>query len=138
MALWLFFRCVTFDRVRRSSPAQRAELFLAIRREGTPFSSLQLKEGHYLIGRGPECNIPLKGAGIPFRAGEIKRMDNGWIFRYSNPGTITINGTNPTDPERELQPGDEIQICNYCINVEERRSNAESCWDNPRRPQARP
>jgi predicted component of type VI protein secretion system len=138
MALWLFFRCVVFDRARRSSPFQRAELFLAIRRESTPFSSLKLRKGHYLIGRDHECDILLKGAGIPRRVGEIERANSGWVFRHTNPGTISINGANVTGPETKLQSGDEIQISDYYITIEERETNVESGRNNTRRPQARP
>ena len=56
VTLWLLCGSLISDRVRRSSPLKRAELFLSVNRDNTPFLNIPLKKSHYLIGRGPECD----------------------------------------------------------------------------------
>lgn len=117
VTLWLFFRSLASDRVRRSSPLKRAEFFLTICRNGAPYLRMPLKKSHYLIGRGPECDIPLKGVGIPVIAGEVCVYDGDYIFRNYRNSSVPINGGPISETPRKLLPGDEIMLYNYTIQV---------------------
>jgi len=64
---------------------------LEVSRNRAPFLKISLKKGHYLIGRGPECDIPLKGSGIPFRTGEIYRDNGFYVFKNFRDNSIVIN-----------------------------------------------
>lgn len=122
VTLWLFFQSLAFDRVRRSSPKQRAELLVEVYREGVPYLKIPLNKSHYLIGRGPECDIPLRGMGIPLRIGEIYRDNGGHVFRNLRDNSVMINKEPLGKMERELSPGDEIEVYNYSIKVNQKLS----------------
>jgi hypothetical protein len=114
--LRLFYGSFTSDRVRRSSPKQRAELLIEVYRDGAPFLKMPLNKNHYLIGRGPECDIPLRGVGLPYKAGELYQKDGEYFFRNSNEN-LTINQEHPGKGSRKVMPGDEIGIGNYSIRI---------------------
>jgi hypothetical protein len=122
VTLWLFFQSLTFDRVKRSSPKKRAELLLEVRREGAPFLKMSLDKSHYLIGRGPECDVPLRGMGIPLKIGEIFQENGGYIFKNYNQNSVMINNEHVGKEVREIWPGDEIRFYNYSIWVKQRPS----------------
>ncbi len=94
------------DKVRRSSPSKRAELFLRVSRNGSSYMNLALEKSHYLIGRGPESDIILKGTGIPLNVGEIYLKDGEYIFRDFQ------------ENEEKLSPDVELKLYDYCVKVE--------------------
>lgn len=118
VTLWLFYRSLTSERVRRSSPAKRAELFLRVSRDNTPFLKIPLEKSHYLIGRGPECDILLKGMGIPLRIGEICLWDGEYIFRNFHTNSLMINNEPAESEMRKILPGDTIMLYNYTIMIQ--------------------
>ena len=120
VTLWLFFQSLTFDKVRRSSPKQRTELLLEVYRDGAPFLKIPLNKGHYLIGRGPECDIPLRGMGIPLKIGEMYEQKGGYIFKNLHKNSIMINGRPLEKGIKSVSQGDEISAYNYSIQIKER------------------
>ena len=117
VTLWLFFQSLTFDKVRRSSPKQRAELLLEVCRDGAPYLRIPLNKSHYLIGRGPECDIPLRGMGIPLKIGEMYAQEGGYIFKNLHKNSIMINGRPLGKEIKSVFPGDEISAFNYSIAI---------------------
>jgi hypothetical protein len=126
VTLWLLIRSLASGRVRRSSPSKRAELFLRISRNKTPFLNILLNKSHYLIGRGPECDIPLKGMGIPLRVGEMYQQDDHYVFRNFHDNSVMINNEPIGKEARKILPGDEIMIYNYTIKIQEEKNFSES------------
>lgn len=120
VTLWLFYRSLTSNRVRMSSPKQRAELLLEVSRKGAPLLKISLNKSHYLIGRGPECDIPLKGLGIPFRTGEIYRDNGFYVFKNFRDNSVVINNEAFGKAERKLSVGDEIRLYDYSIRVKQK------------------
>jgi len=94
------------DKVRKSSPLKRAEFFLRVSKNGSSYMNLVLEKSHYLIGRGPECDILLKGIGIPLNVGEIYLKDGEYIFRDFE------------ENEEKISPGAELKLYDYCVKVE--------------------
>jgi hypothetical protein len=117
LTLWLLCGSLVADRVRRSSPQERAEIFLRIRRAGTPFFNMKIIKSHYLIGRGPECDISLRGTGIPMRIVELRMEKGGCFFRSLAESGILYNGILPGKEMKKLLPGDEIMVSNYIIMI---------------------
>jgi hypothetical protein len=107
ITLRLFYQSLIFDKARRSSPLKRAELFLRVGKNRAPFLKMPLKKSHYLIGRGSECDIPLKGMGIPLRVGEIALINGEYVFKNLGDNSI-----------KKILPGDEIMLYNYTIEME--------------------
>jgi hypothetical protein len=126
VALWLFSSSLASGWVRRVSPSKRAELFLRVSRNGSPYMKLPLEKSHYLIGRGPECDILLKGQGIPLGAGEIYLEDGEYVFKNRETGEIA---------KKKILPGDELILYNYVIQIEGKRQD-ESIWTNRHRQKA--
>lgn len=122
ITLWLFRQSLASDRVKRSSPKQRAELLIEVRRDGAPFLRMPLVKSHYLIGRGPECDIPLRGMGIPFRVGEIYRQDVSYVFKNFQSNFAMINGKFFSNEAKTIFPGDEIRAYKYSIRITEKGS----------------
>jgi hypothetical protein len=108
-AFWLFCLSLASDRIRRSSPSKRAELFLRVKRNSLPYMNIPLVKSHYLIGRGPECDIPLKGTGIPIKAYEIYLEDEDYVLRSCEPGENAAHN---------ILPGNELVLYNYTITLE--------------------
>jgi hypothetical protein len=106
VTLRLFYASLTSDRVRRPSPSKRAELLLRVNRNGSPYLNLPLRKSHYLIGRGPECDILLKGQGIPLNVGEIYLKD-GEYFLKDGRGS-----------EGRLSPDQGFKLYDYSVTVE--------------------
>jgi len=119
VALWLFHQSLVSDRVRRSSPSKRAELFLRVSRDNAPFLKIPLEKSHYLIGRGPECDILLKGMGIPLKVGELYLQDDHYIFRNFHDYSVTVNNTPIANEEKHILSGNEICLYNYKITISE-------------------
>ena len=117
VTLWLFYRSLTSDRVRRSSPSKRAELFLRISRDNAPFLKIPLEKSHYLIGRGPECDILLKGIGIPLIIGEIYLKDGHYFFHSFKHNSAKINNEQMGIESKEILSGDDLIIYNYKITI---------------------
>ncbi len=120
VTLWLFFQSLPLDKVRRSSPKQRAELLLEICRDGVPYLKVPLKRSHYLIGRGPECDIPLRGTGIPLKIGEISEQGGDYIFRNLHDHSVIVNGRPLRREIKSVLLGDEISAYHYSIHIKER------------------
>jgi hypothetical protein len=120
VTLWLFFQSLTFDRVRRSSPKQRAELLLEVYRDGAPYLKIPFNKGHYLIGRGPECDIPLRGMGIPLKIGEMYEQEGNYVFKNLHNNSVMINGRPLGKEIKSVSPGDEINAYNYSIQIKEK------------------
>ncbi len=120
VTLWLFFQSLPFDMVRRSSPKQRAELLLEICRDGVPYLKVPLKRSHYLIGRGPECDIPLRGMGIPLKIGEISEQGGNYIFKNLHDHSVVVNGRPLGKETKSVLLGDEIHAYHYSIHIKER------------------
>lgn len=118
VALWLFYKSLASGKTRRSSPHQRAERFLGIMKDGSPFITIPLRESHYLIGRATECDIPLNGHGIPLKVGEICRRDGHYAFRSFIEGVARIDGERVGREPREISPGNEIFLYNYSLKIE--------------------
>jgi hypothetical protein len=127
VTLWLFFKSLTFDKVRRSSPKQRAELLLEVYRNGAPYLKIPLNKSHYLIGRGPECDIPLRGMGIPLKIGEMYEQEGGYIFKNLHNNSIRINGMSLGKEIQFVSPGDEINAYNYSIAIKPKELNHNKC-----------
>lgn len=122
ITLWLFCKSLASDRVRRSSPKPRAELLLEVLRDGSSFLKIPLNKSHYLIGRGPECDIPLMKMGIPLRIGEISEQGEGHLFKNFKGDSVTVNN-KPIGRERiMIYPGDEIRAYNYCIRIRQKET----------------
>lgn len=116
VTLRLFIRSLTSEKIRRSSPLQRAELFLRVSRDGVPYLRIPLKKNHYLIGRGPECEILLKGEGIPFYAGEISWMKDDYYY------TKAVNdhrrgGLVENSQSQNMTQGAKIAVADYMIEI---------------------
>lgn len=120
VTLWLFFRSLISDKVRRSSPSKRAELFLRVFRDGRQYLKIDLEKSHYLIGRGPECDILLKGMGMPVRVGELFHQNGEYFFKSLSESTVMNDNLAGTDP-RKLLPGDKIMLYNYAIQIDGRQ-----------------
>jgi len=120
ITLWLFRQSLASDRVRRSSPKQRAELLVEVYRDGAPFLRMPLVKSHYLIGRGPECDIPLMKMGIPLRIGEICEQERGYIFKNFQNNSVTMNNKPVGKETVVIYPGDEIRTYNYSIKIKDR------------------
>ena len=118
VTLWLFYRSLASDKVRRSSPSKRAELFLRVSRNNTPFLKIPLEKSHYLIGRGRECEIPLKGMGIPLIACEIFIKGDNYSFKNLQDNSVSINGQSIEKGSREIVLSDTIKLYNYTITIE--------------------
>jgi len=117
VTLWLSYMSMVSGRVRRSSPSKRAELFLGVKRNGYLYMRLPLRKSHYLIGRGLECEIPLRGMGIPIRVGEIYRQNERYVFRNLQDHPVMINNEPMERGSREILIGDEIMLYNYTITI---------------------
>jgi len=113
VTLWLLFVSMTSDMVRRSSPKQRAELLLRVWKDGTSYLSLPLGKGHYLIGRGPECDIFLKGPGIPLKVAEIYMKGDDYHLRMP----LEDEGEGN---EKMLLPGEKLMLYNYAMQLDKR------------------
>lgn len=117
VALWLFCRSLTSDRARRSSPKQRAELFLSVSRDGAPYLKIPLEKSHYLIGRGPECDIPLRGWGIPVNVGELTVDAEGCLFKSHQTSSQDSNGEFSAEGSRRILPGGQVRLYNYTLMI---------------------
>lgn len=118
VAFRLFYRSLISDKARRSSPAKRAELFLMVSKDGAPLLKFPLGESHYLIGRAPECDIPLKGSGIPLNVGELIVDEEGCFFKNHKTGSADINEElSPEGPIRIL-PGSQVRLYNYTLMIQ--------------------
>jgi hypothetical protein len=126
VTLWLLYRSVASDKVRRSSPSKRAELFIRVLRNNTPFLNFPFNKSHYLIGRGAECDILLKGMGIPLTIGELSLRDDDCIFRNLQEHAVRINDEPIEKEVRKIVPGDEIIVYNYAIKILQENSFNES------------
>ncbi|MBA4417078.1 MAG: hypothetical protein C0392_04090 [Syntrophus sp. (in: bacteria)] len=118
VTLWLLYRSLASDRAKRSSPAQRAEFFLRIMRNGFPFLSMPVEKNHYLIGRATGCDIPLKGLGIPPFIGEIFLRNGNCFFKNVLEDSVRINNKPIGIGERIILPGYEISLYNYLMKIE--------------------
>jgi hypothetical protein len=101
-------------------PSKRAELFLRVFRDGRPYLKIDLKKSHYLIGRGPECDILLKGMGMPVSVGELFQQNGEYFFKGLSESAVMNNDPAGTDP-RKFLPGDKIMLYNYAIQIEGRQ-----------------
>ena len=126
VTLWLLYRSVISNKVRRSSPSKRAELFIRVLRNNTPFLNVPFNKSHYLIGRGAECDILLKGMGIPLTIGELSLRDDDCIFRNFQDNSVRINDEPIVKEARKIVPGDEIIMYNYAIKILQENSFNES------------
>jgi hypothetical protein len=117
--LRLFYDSLASGKVRRSSPKPRAELLLEVLRDGAPFLKIPLTRSHYLIGRGPECDIPLRGMGVPYKAGELYQKE-GEYFLMNSSKDLVINREQPGKGSRKVMPGDEIGIRDYSIRINQK------------------
>ena len=117
VTLQLFFQSLILSKVRRSSPKKRAELLLEVRRDGAPFLSSFLTKSHYIIGRGPECDIPLRGMGIPLRVAEICPQEGGYVVKSFQDNSLSINSEPFGSEEKRISPEDEIKFCNYSFKI---------------------
>jgi hypothetical protein len=119
VTLWLLYESIITDRVIRSSPSKRAELFLRVSKDSAPFLKIPLEKSHYLIGRGTECDILLKGMGIPLRIGKIYLHDGNYFFRNLHDNSVLVNEEPIGKGAIKLLLGDEIGFHNYMIKVTE-------------------
>jgi hypothetical protein len=101
---------LTSGKIRRSSPLKRAEFFMRVKKDGVPYLNIPLVKSHYLIGRGQECEINLKGTGIPVRVGELSLEDDGYVFKSFQPEGMQ---------ETKILPDAELVLYNYEIKIEE-------------------
>lgn len=106
VALRLCIGGFSSGKLKRSLSSKRAELFMRVSRNGSSYMNLALEKSHYLIGRGPECDILLKGAGIPLSVGELYLKDGEYIFRDFQ------------EKEERIFPGAELKLYDYRIKVE--------------------
>ncbi len=113
--LWLLISCLTFDKVRKSSTARRAELFIRVFRDGAPFLKVVPSKSHYLIGRGPECDIRINGEGVPLKVGEFRFKGGGNFFNKFPNNSVYINGSPVAEAEVGISPDDEIVCYGYTI-----------------------
>jgi hypothetical protein len=120
VTLWLFYHSMASGRVRRSSPKPRAELLLEVFRDGSSFLKLPLNKSHYLIGRGPECDIPLRGMGIPLKVGALFQQDGAYLFKNFQSNSVMINNRPIHKEARPVCPGDEIRAYNFSIRIKEK------------------
>ena len=116
ITLWLLY-CSIADRKRRSSSSKRAELFIRVIRNNTPFLNIPFNKSHYLIGRGAECDILLQGMGIPLTVGELYLRDDNYVFRNFQENSVMINNEPIEKETKRIMPGDEIIIYNYAIKI---------------------
>lgn len=77
---------------------------LNILRDRAPFLRVLLEKDRYRVGRDSECDIVLKGPGIPLVAGEISARTSGCFFSR--------------DRQECLFPSGGIAILNYLLTVE--------------------
>lgn len=117
VTLRLLVGSLLFDRVRRSSPSKRAELFFKVFRKGAPFLKVVLDKSHYRVGRGPECDILIKGEGIPLQVGDLFFKDNQYFFRKSSPNFVTINGQPGPEGLVRITLEDEIRVNDYSMRI---------------------
>ena len=118
LTLWLLCGSLVADMVRRSSTSKRAELFLKLFRNNNPFLKIPLVRSHYLIGRGPECDIQLKVLGIPLRTGELRVKDGTCTFINLHDHSASINNLPIEKGEREFLSGDTIRLYNYSMTIQ--------------------
>lgn len=71
--------------------------------------NIPLVKSHYLIGRGSECDIPLKGIGIPVNAYEIYLEDEDYVLRTFESGESA---------SKKILLGNELVLYNYTITLE--------------------
>lgn len=113
--LWLLVSSLTFDKVRRSSTSKRAELFIKVFRDGAPFLKVVPSKSHYLIGRGPECDIRINGEGVPLKVGEFRFKGGGNFFKKFPHNLVYINGCPMDEAEVGISPDDELICYGYTI-----------------------
>ncbi|MBM4305236.1 MAG: hypothetical protein FJ123_00725 [Deltaproteobacteria bacterium] len=95
---------------------------LEVCRDGAPYLKIPLNKSHYLIGRGPECDIPLRGMGIPLMIGEMYKQEGGYFFKNFHNNSIMINGRPPGKEVKSVSTGDEIDAYSYTIQIKEKDS----------------
>ena len=118
LTLWLLCGSLVADMVRRSSTSKRAELFLKLFRNNTPFLKIPLVKSGYLIGRGPECDIQLKGPGIPLMAGELLIKEGTCTFINLHDNYALFNNLPIEKGDREFLSGDTIRLYNYSMTIQ--------------------
>jgi hypothetical protein len=134
-SFWLLCMSLASDKIRRSSPSKRAELFMRVKKGGLAYMNIPLVKSRYLIGRGPGCDILLKGAGIPVKIGELSFRENDWLLLNYAGGAVTINGDQIDNGSRKLLPGERIILYNFTIEIKEGAN--EGVWSDGHRQKER-
>ncbi len=117
VALLLLFASILNGTARMSSPKQRAERLLTVMRDGAVFLSMPLRKRHYRIGRSPECDIPLKGPGIPPVLCDIFINGGEWNILSHTEDSIAIKGERPGKNKARITIGEKIMLYNYSISI---------------------
>jgi anti-anti-sigma factor len=78
---------------------------------------IAVSSGLFLIGRGPECHLRLKGSLISGVHALIERQDNFVYFRDAASGGALINSRAPGGFRSRLKNGDRIQLGGICLSV---------------------
>jgi hypothetical protein len=114
ISVWMLYRGLVHERVRKPVSQKRRMPVLRIARDGKDFLKLPLTGKHYLIGRDPSCDIILKGSGIALQAGVLRCRDGRYFFK---PFVGQIRSEDRVSP-RNSSDGGEIRIMNYSLKIE--------------------
>ncbi len=117
LMLWLLGRSLISGLAWRSSAEQKSELLLEIFRDRASVLRLLLTKKRYLIGRGPDCDIVLKGVGIPLRLGEISRDHGRYFFYTLKDGSAAESDQRIAKGRLKLIPGGEITIHEFRFEI---------------------
>jgi hypothetical protein len=94
-------------------------LLLNVIKEGVSYLKMPLKKKRYSIGRETDCDIPIKGIGLPLKA-EIRVLDGCCLFDDLIDDHHSTGGVGKIEKRVILKPGQELALCNYVLRIEER------------------
>lgn len=117
--IWLFSRALVSDWVAKTKPIRGETLLLNLMKEGVSYLKMPLEKKRYSIGRETDCDIPLKGIGLPLRA-EIRILGGCCLFDNVIDDHHSTGGVGKIEKRVILKPGQELVLCNYVLRIEER------------------
>ena len=115
-ALWLLYRSLAAGMPAKKTPGTAPSLLLNIEKEGAPYLRMPLVRKRYILGRDAGCDITLRGAGMPGRAGTIRVEAGGCLFESS----AQIRPAAPGVPAGRIAmpSGCEVMLADYRLRIE--------------------
>jgi hypothetical protein len=117
--IWLFSRALVSDWMAKTNSIRGETLLLNVIKEGVSYLKMPLKKKRYSIGRETDCDIPIKGIGLPLKA-EIRVLDGCCLFDDLIDDHHSTGGVGKIEKRVILKPGQELALCNYVLRIEER------------------